>query len=83
MERRGRKQKVGDVKPIGKMPNGWEGMFLGKYKPACQGTCVPYFDKYDNQWKIVLFNTTNPEYLIYEFENKSYNRVIYDDSIQK
>jgi hypothetical protein len=83
MERRGRKQKIGNVKPIGEMPNGWENMFLGTYKPACQGTAVPYFDKYDNQWKIVLFNTLNPEYLIYEFENKSYNRVIYDDSIQK
>jgi hypothetical protein len=83
MERRGRKQKVGNVKPVEEMPKGWESMFLGKYKPACQGTCVPYFDKYDSQWKIVLFNTLNPEYLIYEFENKSYNRVIYDSSIQK
>jgi hypothetical protein len=83
MERRGRKQKIGNVKPAGEMPNGWENMFLGTYKPACQGTEVPYFDKYDNQWKIVLFNTLHPEYLIYEFENKSYNRVIYDDSIQK
>jgi hypothetical protein len=83
METRGRKQKVvKTIAPDG-CPSGWEKLFLKRYKPACQGTCVPYLDKYDNKWKIVLFDTLEPQYIIYEFENKSYNRVIYDDSIQK
>lgn len=83
MERRGRKQKVVNTTTPKGCPSGWQTLFLGRYRPACQGTCVPYIDKDDGKWKIVLFDTLEPQYIIYEFENKSYNRVLYDDSIQK
>jgi hypothetical protein len=83
MERRGRKQKVVNATIPKGCPSGWQTLFLGRYRPACKGTCVPYIDKDDGKWKIVLFDTLEPQYIIYEFENKSYNRVLYDDSIQK
>jgi hypothetical protein len=82
MEKRGRKQKA-SKKSFKGMPYGWQGMFPERYRPACQGTCVPYLDKEDNKWKIILYDTFKPEHLIYEFETKTYNRILFNEAKQK
>lgn len=59
-------------------PIEWQTMFVGRYRPAFKGTSAPYFDKSDKLWKIVLYDTLKPEHIIYEFETKSYNKVLYN-----
>lgn len=82
METRGRKQKVSKSKRSN-CPYSWRNEFTGRYKISCQETSTPYFDKHDKLWKIVLYDIKEPQYIIYDFKNKIYNRVFYDDSIQK
>ena len=74
-----RRQKIGKIQSVDDIPYDWKNIFNGRYKIACQGTCLPYIDRVDKKWKIVVYDTKNPEHLIYEFESETYNKIFYDE----
>jgi hypothetical protein len=61
-------------------PSKWKSLLIGRYVPACQKTCIPYLNKDDNLWKIVIYDTINKEHLIYEFKSKSFRKPLYHAS---